>query len=112
MKPQTNTEDSRTTEDRAVTTSDAWAPPLKARPETPKHHRGGVHNPTYLVPDLNVKNTCPGDYILTWYQKGRGDSGGRVSLLVEELGRGVGGWVGISVTWEAIWHREIANRVH
>lgn len=25
----------------------------------------GVHDPRYPVPDLNVKNTCPGNYILT-----------------------------------------------
>lgn len=46
----------------------------------------GVLDPRDLVPDLHGKNTCPGDYILTWHRKGCGNSGGRVSLLVEELG--------------------------
>lgn len=80
-------------EDRAVTTSSVPGH-LYPRPgqRCPNITGAGVHDPWYPVPDLNVKNICPGDSILTWYRKDHGNSGGQIPHLAKELG-------GVLVTW-------------
>lgn len=90
-------------EDRAVTTSGVPGH-LHSRPGQ-RCDNITVHEPQNPVPDLNVKNIFPGDYILTWYRKDHGNSRGQISHLARELG-------GVLVTMGSIWHREIADRFH
>lgn len=45
----------------------AWAPPLEAPPEI-WQLRGQTSPRKVAGPDPRVKNTCPGDYMLTWYR--------------------------------------------
>lgn len=110
MKPQTNTEGSRAMEDRAVTTSDG---PRHCHPQPGQrcHIIGAqVHDPSSLVPDLNIKNTCPGACILTWYTKDQEtQEAGFLFWLKSVCVWWGGGYFG---NMGSIWHREVANRVH
>lgn len=97
-------------EDRAVTTSDGPRH-RHPRPGLRSRHIIGarVHDSRSLVPDPNIKNTCPGDYILTWYAKDQETQEVGFFFWLKSVWWWGGGYFG---NMGSIWHREIANRLH